>query len=299
MIDFSEININDKRLFDHYIGIYKPKGSEFTFTNFFMWRNCYRFRYAQIGEYLCTAAIPVKGRPYVLPPIGKGTSTDFRRVIGELEAYFKEMGWRLVFKKVPEDDLPLFKELGVPDEKIVHDRDNSDYIYFSQDLISLKGKKYDGKRNHINRFKREHSFEYIRLDSGNIGECKRIAEEWCRAREHDCCSGLSCEKDANKELLDNYDALNLRGALIKVDGRFEAFSVGEMLNEDTAVIHIEKANFGINGLYTLINQQFSENEWRGSTYINREQDLGREGLRKAKLSYNPKGFINKYDIIFG
>ena len=106
------------------------------------------------------------------------------------------------------------------------------------------------------------------------------------------------EKKANIELLNNYEALGCHGCLIKVNGSFEAYSIGEMLNKDTAVIHIEKANTKIKGLYQFINQQFCEKQWANALYINREQDMGVEGLRKAKLSYNPVELIEKNVIHF-
>ena len=119
-------------------------------------------------------------------------------------------------------------------------------------------------------------------------------EEWCKSRDCDCKDGEYCERFANMELLENIEYLGCKGALLKVDGRFEAFTVGEMMNNETAVIHIEKAGTAIDGLYTVINQQFCARQWSNAIYVNREQDLGLEGLRKAKLSYNPVRILDKY-----
>jgi hypothetical protein len=121
-------------------------------------------------------------------------------------------------------------------------------------------------------------------------------QEWCEEKDCDCQEGEYCEREANLELLKNFKTLGCKGALIKVDGAFEAFTVGEMLNKDTAVIHIEKAKDSIDGLYTLINQQFAQREWSQTTYINREQDLGLEGMRRSKLSYHPVRLIEKYTV---
>ena len=179
----------------------------------------------------------------------------------------------------------------------MHDRDHtSDYLYNSSDLIGLRGKKYDGKRNHINKFNRMHTYEYVPLECSLLDECIRIMEEWCAEKNCNCQDGDYCERLANMELLKNFKVLGCKGALIKADGKFEAFTVGEMLTGDTAVIHIEKAKSSIDGLYTLINQQFASREWSGTTYINREQDLGKEGMRKAKLSYHPVRLIDKYTV---
>lgn len=295
-MDFSEICIKDKALFDRYLNKYNPQVSELTFTNLFMWRSYYKFRYSEIGNYLCIISVPDNGEPYAFIPVGDRNEGGFGETVHALKEYFAGKGWALKFKKVPEEALALFKCVADLNPEISFDRDNSDYVYLTEDLINLKGKKFDGKRNHINKFRKSYEYRYVPITEELIDECSRIMIEWCEARNCDCQQGDYCERFANLELLNNYNILGCKGALIKVDERYEAFTVGEMLNGDTAVIHIEKASFSINGLYTFINQQFCENEWAHTTYINREQDLGQEGLRKAKLSYNPVKLIGKYTV---
>lgn len=298
-MDFTGITINEKTLFDKYIRMHNPQASEFTFTNFFMWRYYYNFKYTLLNDYLCVVAFPKEMEPYALTPIGKAGGEKFTRTVLQLKEYFNKNGWELKFSKVAESDLAYFRDIVKSQEQIVYDRDNSDYVYLTEELISLKGKKFHAKRNHINKFKSKYEYEYVPLDNGLVGECIRIMEDWCKARNCECRNSEYCERHANMEVLNNYDMLDCKGALIKVNGRFEAFTVGEMLNSDTAVIHIEKASFAVDGLYAFINQQFCENEWKHATYINREQDLGQEGLRKAKLSYNPVKMVNKYTVIVG
>ena len=295
MIEFSEINIEDKVLFDKYLKNYNPVASEMTFTNFFMWRYFYKFRYAQINGFLCIISVPEEGAPSAFMPIGEVREDNFLKTIKELKDYFTNRQWQLQFKRVTEVELAYFKGQ-LSDSEVVFDRDNSDYVYLSEDLINLAGKKFDGKRNHINKFKKLYLYEYVPLNQETLGDCHRIMQEWCAERECKDHKGLYCEKLANIELLNNFEKLGCKGALIKVDDRFCAFTVGEMLNQDTAVIHIEKANSKVNGLYTFINQQFCAYAWKNAVYINREQDLGMEGLRRAKLSYNPVEMINKYII---
>lgn len=296
MIEFSELTINDKALFDEYFKEYKPQASELTFTNLFMWRGLYKFRFAEIGGFLCVVSAMDGKPPYAFMPAGHATGSDFGEAISGLQGYFSKNGWQLQFRRITEDELPYFKEYVKAGEDIVFDRNSSDYVYRAEDLIKLAGKKYDGKRNHIKRFKRENEYEYVSMDEEHIDECLRIVEEWCAERGGDAQPELYNEKIANGELLRNFSTLDYRGALLKVNGKYEGFTAGEMLNDNTAVIHIEKANSRVNGLYTMINQQFCENQWNGAKYINREQDLGIEGLRKAKLSYNPVKLINKYTV---
>ena len=295
-MDFSEITLNSKTEFDYYIKKHNVQVSELTFTNFFAWRYFYKFRYAIIADLLCVVSFPCKGEAFAMMPIGDVDKERFAAAFSELKKYFIDNGRKPIFKRISQDELKYFSGVGVPENSFVYDRDNSDYLYNTSDLIGLRGKKYDGKRNHINKFNRRYTYEYIPLECSLLDECSRIMEEWCGEKGCDCQDGDYCERFANMELLRNYKTLGCKGALIKTDGKFEAFTVGEMLNEDTAVIHIEKAKSSIDGLYTLINQQFTLREWSGTTYINREQDLGEEGIRKAKLSYHPVRLIDKYIV---
>ncbi len=296
MNNFKLLQIDDRELIRSFLKVYRPLVSELTFTNLFMWREFYNFSYNIINGFLCIIASPNEGEPYSFMPIGDGSGGLLKKTIGAVGGYFANNGWKPAFRKIVKQELGFFEDFIAGSENIVFDRDNSDYIYDTQDLIQLKGKKFHSKRNHINKFNKMYSYSYERINMDNICFCFEIMEDWCKGRECGCKRGDYCERYANAEVLDNYEALGCRGALIKVDGKYKAFTVGEMLNDDTAVIHIEKASFGINGLYTKINQQFCEYEWNNTKYINREQDLGQPGLRKAKLSYNPVRLERKYNV---
>lgn len=297
MLNYRDIILEDKAIFDKYLRSYNPLSSELTFTNFFMWRSFYQFKFTEINGLLSIISVPKEGLPYAIIPIGEIAGDNFTKTIAEIKSYFEAFQWKLQFKKVSENELQLFSGL-TSEQNIVLDMDNSDYVYLSQDLISLHGKKFDGKRNHINKFKKLYEFEYVTLSEEYLQDCYQIMEDWCTERECKLHSQLYNETKATLELLNNYSVLGCTGALIKVDGKFSAFTVGEKLNVDTAVVHLEKADSKINGLYTIINQQFCQHEWQDVIYINREQDLGIEGLRKAKHSYNPVKMIKKYTIHF-
>ncbi|HEY9062121.1 MAG TPA: phosphatidylglycerol lysyltransferase domain-containing protein [Pseudobacteroides sp.] len=296
-LDLKEITIKDRDYFKGFLDKNNSEISELTFTNLFMWRNFYKFRYAQIGNMLALISVPEKGIPFSFAPFGEFNKENFKEAILTVQRYFERNNWKMVFGRVPENLLAYFGEIFQNKAEITLDKNNSDYVYSAKELISLTGKKYDGKRNHIHKFKKLYGYKYERLSALHISECKRIMDEWCAQRSCEEHDASYCENKANKELLDNINELGCKGALISVDGRYEGFTIGEMLNKNTAVIHVEKANSNVKGLYTLINQQFCENEWDHAEYINREQDLGIEGIRKAKLSYHPVKMINKYTII--
>ena len=176
------------------------------------------------------------------------------------------------------------------------DRDQSDYVYLVEDLATLKGRKYHRKRNHIKQFKEKYSYQYVPLTSEWISECLQLQDTWCDLRNCDAIPSLASEALAVKEALTHFETLGMKGGAILIDGKVEAFTLGEPLNPETVVIHIEKTNPAYERLYPTINQAFLEKEWSGYTYVNREQDLGEEGLRKAKESYFPHHMVNKYSI---
>lgn len=294
MTEFNEIDMKDKEIFDHIFQKNDPTISEYTFTNFFMWKRYYNYRYALMDGYLCVYAKPMREAPFMLMPVGSDDQKNFEKVIKAMCGYFKKNDWEIVFKKVPERDLCKLISAAGKDSKVEYDRDNSDYVYLTSDLIGLKGKSYHGKRNHISRFNKDYSYEYEEINRENINECAKIMDRWCAERDCNCIRGEYCEKYANLAVLENYFELGCKGALIKVDDFYRAFTIGEMLNKDTTVIHIEKADSKINGLYSLINREFCARQWSETVYINREQDLGQEGLRKAKESYHPDHMSNKF-----
>ncbi len=295
-LKLSEINIDHKPYLDRFFKIADLQVSELNFTNFFMWRDYYKISFSIVNDFLCIISMMDSSNPFCYFPIGDYNRVDeLKCAIYHLQEYFSEMGWQFTIRRVTGVQLAALDKLGFCYNS-VEDRDNFDYLYSIKSLSTLAGKKLDGKRNHINKFKKLYTFEYEEITEQNISDCRDILENWCNQRNYRNDYSLVAERRANLDLLDNYRLLNLKGAIIKVDGIPQAFTVGEQLNSNTVVIHIEKANAEIHGLYPLINQQFLANQWTQFEYVNREQDLGLEGLRKAKLSYNPSGFVEKYTV---
>ncbi|MDQ2086126.1 phosphatidylglycerol lysyltransferase domain-containing protein [Herbivorax sp. ANBcel31] len=291
-----KITLEHKSLFDNYLNQSNFTSSEMNFTNLFMWRDFYKFEFFKINEMICLIAAPEEEEPFAFAPIGNYTSSKFKACINAIKEYFYEKGWKVVFRRVEENKLQYFEKHISEQIKVEYDRDNSDYIYLSEHLINLKGRKYHNKRNHINGFLKKYKYEYVKLTKTHIEDALIVGEEWYSKRDDKQTSGIYLEKLANEELLKNYNRLDCIGGLVKVNGRFEAYTVGEIFGNNYAVIHIEKANSDIKGLYSFINQKFCENELGNVLFINREQDLGIKSLRRAKNSYNPIKYTNKYNI---
>ncbi len=175
------------------------------------------------------------------------------------------------------------------------ERDTFDYIYLSEDLINLSGKKYQPKRNHISFFMRNTNWSYERITKENIPECLEMSKIWLEGALEEYREDLEAELKIINRVFDNYDELGYVGGLLRADGRVIAYTMGEPASKDMFCVHIEKAFSDIRGAYPMINQQFVKNELSGYKYINREDDTGAENLRKAKLSYYPAILAEKYE----
>ncbi len=179
-----------------------------------------------------------------------------------------------------------------------HSRDSDDYIYSQQDLATLAGRAFHAKRNHVNRFKATYRWSYEPVTRENIPECLEVSHEWCMrngvCEDHD----VQNEKCAVKAYFEGFEQMGGRGGLLRVEGKPVAFTAGAPQYEgsDTFIVHFEKALADYNGVYATINQLFVENTLGDFAFVNREEDMGLEGLRKAKLSYNPVLLLPKYTV---
>ncbi len=290
MSDYQPITTGDKALFDHYFEMDAPETSELTFTNLFIWRNLYRPEWREHEG--CLLIILTREPAFGLPPVGKG---DKRAA---LDALCDDMARRALSPRVCRVGKTFVDTQVDPAHyEVIPDRDNSDYVYLAKNLIELSGNKYHGKRNHVNRFVKHHEFAYRPLDRELAKAFLDLQEDWCEFRSCDEEPSLAAENMAVSEALRHFELLKFNGGAILIAGKVEAFALGEQLNPDTAVIHIEKANSEIPGLYSVINQRYCQETWSRVTYVNREQDLGLEGLRKAKLSYHPDHLVDKFTLI--
>lgn len=199
--------------------------------------------------------------------------------------------------RIPEYLTTLWKKAFGDKAEFNEKRGQWDYVYSVEELIALRGKTFHKKKNLLNQFKKKYDWEYTPMDTDCVEEVLDMQAEWIRwFEENDPSEALVAENTAIKRVLTNLDRIgNLRGATLRVDGKVIAYTVAEPLCEDTVVIHFEKGNIAYKGVYQAINQLFLENQGTEFTNVNREQDLDDEGLRKAKLSYNPSFFLKKYE----
>jgi len=291
---FKPIELDDRQFMSGILRDYRPGTSEFTFTNLFIWRNHYDFQWSVHRDWLCLIGREGDGPCFAMGPAGPP---------GRTEVVVMLLEWLKEHKGIAEpcieraDERLALESSSLPGLEVEERREHFDYVYLTQGLIDLAGNKHRTKRNHINQFYRTYqSYVYEELEERHIGACLEVQEKWCLARRCKEDLNLLGEWEATKEILRSFRALEVAGAVILVDGEVKAFTLGESMASDMAVIHIEKADPEVPGLYQLINQQFCARKWHNVKFVNREQDLGIPGLRDAKLSYSPDHFVKKYRI---
>ncbi len=280
-----EIRLTDKPLFESMLG--KCENSMFHFTTIFMWSVDGRILYDIVDGCLVLFFKSSKNGLCCTYPIGDG---DRQAAAKKALSYMKEHSKKPRFILMTEEMAKELNETFGKEFCITSVRDNADYVYLSDDLIHLSGKKFHQKKNHLNAFLNTYKFSYRQID--DTKECIELFENWLLTQPEEA---VRFSKMPTLRLLDHAKELGVTVGGIYVDKKLIAFSAGEPQTDDMALIHIEYADTSFRGAFNIINQQFVLNEWKDYTYINREEDMGLEGLRRAKLAYRPVKLIEKYN----
>ena len=289
---FKRPELTDRDLIDFYFKKYPSRSCDRTFANVYLWARFYEVEFAQYNNVLLFRDNSA-GYGYAFPA---GEDEDVKAAIEDIMKWEKEKGVPFCLYGVTKENFAKLETWFPGKFDITYHRDEADYVYESEKLATLSGKKLHGKRNHVNKFKALHgdNWSYETITEDNLEECFQMALKWRNL------NGCEDDEEKNSEMcvtlnsLRLYKELNLTGGLLRVDDEIAAFTIGEAVNDDTFVVHIEKAYADVEGAYTMINQQFVEHEIAGKyEYTNREDDVGEEGLRKAKLSYKPVFMVEK------
>mgnify|MGYP003290337283 CR=1 FL=1 len=296
-IEWKKITLEDKQWMDAYYQYEQSNSCEVSFANNFLWAPFYDVEYAIVEGMLVFLS---GGRQLsVCVPMAKDEETagNLKKVILLLEEYFNQQDKPFSMHLVTRDKMQILEEMFPGKYEVFYDRDAADYVYEVEQLISLKGKKLHGKRNHINKFKENNpQWSYEPLTGDNLEECLVMSGEWKEANLCGKRDGKHAEFCVTTRALRQFEELGLCGGVLRDGNRVVAFTLGEELNKNMFVVHIEKAFADVQGAYPMINQQFLIHEASNYKYVNREDDVGSEGLRKAKLSYYPaflqeKGYV--------
>lgn len=289
-VKFHEITLEDKKWMDARFAEEKRCACEYTFANNFLWRKSYQVEVAESCGCL-VIRFHIDGEVVYSYPIGAG---DKKQVITQLIAASQSQGKKLRLQPLEEGDKEELKGWFPGKFLLEGNRDSFDYVYLREKLATLAGKKLHGKRNHIARFMDGDDWSYEPLNEGNLEECREMTYSWMKMRSEKWNEEMEEEVMVLHEAFDHKEELGLIGGVLRKQREIVAFSIGEPLNEDTFVVHFEKAYPEMQGAYPMINQQFVINVCENYTYVNREEDTGDVGLRRAKLSYYPEFLVNKY-----
>jgi hypothetical protein len=286
--NFKPLTLEDRRLLQPRLQAAAADITEGSFATLYLWRNYYDLRWCMWKDWALVVGRDPDGQFGLMPfgPPGRGEAA------GELVRFLKGTSGAARLEWC--DDRFVAEMSGDPTFLFTPRRDDFDYVYSSDALILLPGQDYQAKRNHIHRFRRAHAVQYAPMGSLELPACREAAEEWYRRNPPPENSPLAGERTALGEALRHFEALDLKGGIVSIQGRIEAFAIGSLLNTETAIIYFEKADPDIPGLYAVINQQFVENAWKEIPWINREDDAGLPGLRKSKLSYHPARLLQKF-----
>ena len=294
-MNYCSISIDDKEKISKYLDIANGEICEHCFTDIYMWQSHYKTRFYTDDDFLYIRSKSTEtDEDFYMCPIGKG---DLKAAILKTIEYAKTESDDFTLVSITEQMKAEIEEI-MPDYfEFFENRDSSDYVYLRESLSTLSGKKLHSKRNFVNRFKSlyEGRWTYEDMNDENYLEAWEYHTKW-----HKSAGGveeelsLKAETCAIRKTINNYKQLEVLGGILRVDGEVVAFSLGTKSTDDMYVIQIEKGDVNFPGVYPMINQQFVLSHCQDSTYINREEDLGLEGLRTAKLSYKPYEIRQKY-----
>ncbi|QWV96058.1 DUF2156 domain-containing protein [Geomonas nitrogeniifigens] len=285
------IALEDKPLLDRLFAELQPRISELTFANLYLFRKAHEYRLTHLGDAVVALGRGYDGSAYFLPPFGGDIAAATRELL--------DLGLTLY----GADDLFLARHLdGGDGVEAIADRNNFDYLHLKDEMAQLNGKQYHKKKNRVNYFLNRHRHRVEFLDDGHLPGALALLEEWGRVRTEIVPRGaaqggsVQGEVEGAAEALRLYRELGLSGVVVLVDDVVRGFALGERLNRETAVCHFEKGDLFMEGLYQLLDREFSRLLFTDCTYLNREQDLGEESLRQAKLSYHPVELVVKYRV---
>ncbi len=294
MLNFLPVTLDDRDAINEFFLQSTYRNCDFSFSNIFSWKHKYNTTFCIENGFLFFRFHTPKGYTGYMMPLGKG---DLKGAMEMLMLDAEERQDKFYMYAVTEEMYDRI-EAAFPGRFLYKsDRDWSEYIYSKEELTTLKGKRFQSKRNHINKFKKLYDYEYLPITRDIIPECLELYYKWCR--ENGGCEedeSLREERISTETVFKHFEQLGVRGGAIRVNGKIVAYSYGQPLGPDTFGVHAEKSLYEIEGGFSIINQQFVEHECQKFVYINREEDLGLESLRQAKLSYHPvilllKGYI--------
>jgi hypothetical protein len=286
------ISLSDRSLIESLFARHPSELSERTFGSIYIWRTYEgRSDISQLDGHLLIFWYKARFGRTLLPPVGPDPA-------GSVESLLAHKGFRnLGFTGVYGLTEPQVSQLAATGRKLESLRDEWDYVYRTEDLIRLEGPKYHTQRKELAKATSQYELVFEPMTQEHREACLELQETWCDMKRCTLDKLSSAEDRALKDALDNLKELGFFGGVAIIDGKIQALTIGEGLDQRTSVVHFEKANPAIRGLYQFINQEFCRNLLNGREFVNREQDVGEAGLRRAKEGYHPHHFVEKHILL--
>lgn len=291
-LEFAPIELSQQNAYQDYLSQCPQVTSDYSFINLWGWGPVYGLEWAWAESLVWIR----QNRPKTIywAPMGDWRGVQWQKIV---ETY---ADFRTEFARVPEMLTGIWEQAFKDRITIYDDRDQWDYVHGAKELIELAGNRFHKKKNHVYQFKKSYTYQYAAMTPGMVSKAMAMQENWCTWRECSSDIQLAHENEAIARVLSKWENLSgVLGGCIIADDRVVAYTVGERLTPEMMVIHFEKGDAEYKGIYQAINQMFLEDQASAMTWVNREQDTGDGGLRKAKMSYHPARFLKKYRVSFG
>ncbi len=282
-MEFNPVTLAHKEVYEAFYKKEYRQASDTAFTTPYIWSPSMCSAIFVSDDILCIEGKSGAGHPFYMMPQGDGDKEAFLRTLYER---CHDLSIPFSLRWILKEELPLVQKVFGEKLTVTSVRDGADYIYQTESLCTLKGKKLHGKRNHVNAFKTQYAYKTEAITESTLPLARAFVLERCRTKE---------EEAAMTKLFDAYFVLGLCGMLLYASDTLCAVTCGERINADTALIHLEKGDTAFTGVYPAVNQLFIQNFFSDTRFINREEDMGIEGLRKAKLSYHPAYLLEKFN----
>lgn len=282
---FKEIELEDRQWIEPLLRASDFRGCDYTFGNLYIWKDLYREQVAEISGMLCARSRkPGTGEYVYLFPAGDG---NLKEAVEALRRDAAEHGVPLLLRGFAKAEAEKLEALFPGVFQIESAREEWDYLYGVEELTKLEGKKYHGKRGHIARFEESGDWRFEPLCADNLEACRNMCATWYAERTAGGNTAVLVDKGVTDNALRHFEELSFTGGVLYQFNQVVGFTIGEPLNSDTYAVHVEKAFADVQGAYPMINREYVKAMMQDYTYVNREEDDGIEGLRKAKESYHP------------
>lgn len=296
--NFKCLSLDDMEIINSYVKNNSIESYEYLFSSLYMWRKLNNVKYAIIDDALVIEKNEEGKGTFYAQPLGYKKDKLVNIIESLIERNENYTDRDYLFGDVDEEFINDLKKYTDYRIEIIEDVDDFEYVYNTKDLIELKGKKYHSKKNHVNTFEKTYKYEIKSINNENvIKDCLTLLHRWHEEVLETVDKEMCMEIDAIKDLFKELHYFELMSIAVYVDNELAGFAVGERVNDKTAVIHVERGELQFKGIYAFINRRFLMECFSDTEFVNRQEDTGNEGLKKAKQSYHPAKMIKKYLIM--